>query len=409
MRGHWTSVHGRPGEPGVDWQHRPLQTFFRGNLLKYFTTWDVPSGGASLSAESDTSGFSSVSRQSSMPTQLSDYGSNTEALSTTYYGSDYSIKLDALDTLLLDHYISTTSLTLATDEETSRLWQTSIPEIAKHYDFLLHAILACSAFHLLNLAEAQTVSLPQRDLSIKARGHLDLAMPLFRAAIANVNEDNCHAVLIFMHLLVVYSFASEKPVAELFPVAPNDAGTVPSWLYFLRTGCSTLCTVWHSLTSGPVGALALQWDIPVVVKQEDDVMHNDVRRRRQAVFASVVPAITSSEAWSAEQNQLYYDAADQLDIAFASISANRAPLTTWDALRIWPMCISDSFLAMLCDQHPGAMILLAHYCLLLKASEGKSWYFDGRAASLLGRILQSLDVKWYPYIKGPVNQLIGRA
>ena len=73
------------------------------------------------------------------------------------------------------------------------------------------------------------------------------------------------------------------------------------------------------------------------------------------------------------------------------------------------MCISDSFLAMLCDQHPGAMILLAHYCLLLKASEGISWYFDGRAASLLGRILQTLDVKWYPYIKDPVNELIGRA
>ena len=37
MQSHWISVHGRPGRASLDWHPAPLQTFFRGNLLRYFT------------------------------------------------------------------------------------------------------------------------------------------------------------------------------------------------------------------------------------------------------------------------------------------------------------------------------------------------------------------------------------
>lgn len=39
MQNHWMSIHGRHGTTG-DWQPVPLQTFFRGNLLRYFTEID---------------------------------------------------------------------------------------------------------------------------------------------------------------------------------------------------------------------------------------------------------------------------------------------------------------------------------------------------------------------------------
>ena len=37
MRKHWHLVHPRHGRWYDDWQHAPLQTFFRGNQLRYFT------------------------------------------------------------------------------------------------------------------------------------------------------------------------------------------------------------------------------------------------------------------------------------------------------------------------------------------------------------------------------------
>lgn len=37
MKTHWYSVHGRPGRAFMDWRPVPLQTFFRGKQLRYFT------------------------------------------------------------------------------------------------------------------------------------------------------------------------------------------------------------------------------------------------------------------------------------------------------------------------------------------------------------------------------------
>jgi hypothetical protein len=37
MKHHWLSVHRRQGLGACDWQAAPLQTFFKGNLLQYFT------------------------------------------------------------------------------------------------------------------------------------------------------------------------------------------------------------------------------------------------------------------------------------------------------------------------------------------------------------------------------------
>lgn len=37
MKCHWSSAHGRAAQEHIHWRPVPLQTFFRGNLLRYFT------------------------------------------------------------------------------------------------------------------------------------------------------------------------------------------------------------------------------------------------------------------------------------------------------------------------------------------------------------------------------------
>lgn len=45
MRTHWLEEHGRSGQAFLDWQPVKIQTFFRGNLLRYFTNPKVTSSG----------------------------------------------------------------------------------------------------------------------------------------------------------------------------------------------------------------------------------------------------------------------------------------------------------------------------------------------------------------------------
>ena len=57
MKSHWASKRGRPGKPDVDWSHVPLQTFFRGNLLRYFTKAPYENDKTSLGLENGQVGW----------------------------------------------------------------------------------------------------------------------------------------------------------------------------------------------------------------------------------------------------------------------------------------------------------------------------------------------------------------
>lgn len=220
-------------------------------------------------------------------------------------------------------------------------------------------------------------------------------MPVFRSAIAAVTPDTCHAVFVFSHILVLYCFASESQDERLFIVAPTP-NLSPVWLQFLRAGCRLLCHVWDDLEEGPVRALASTWDIP-------ELELNEGRTLFVKQLMSFIPARESQDAWSEEEDKIYTETAILLGRAFSNVVLGTT-FTTWDALRMWPTCISIEYLEMLRKQHPGALVLLAHYCVLLKRIEG-NWYFEGRATGLLRSVVGCLDRKWMEAVRWPMNEI----
>jgi hypothetical protein len=300
------------------------------------------------------------------------------------------VVLDGHDTRLLQHYITSTSLTISTDAETTTLWQDTVPRLARQHPFLMHGILACAELHLAYLYPAE-----ERDHVLRASMHQELAMPIFRSAIANVDKDNCHAILAFSHALVIYTWASEKQDERLLLVEADRQDILPPWLYFLRGGCELFCKVWHQVETGPVWALASACGIPLVVP--------DSKTDLVVYLLSAIPEQTSPGAWTLEECKIYHDAAVQLGTAFSSTPPTEI-FTTWDALRIWPMYISVEFYALLQRLHSGALILLAHFCILLQRVESH-WYFEGRATRLLSTILRRLDRRWHHYIKWPLQEV----
>ena len=171
---------------------------------------------------------------------------------------------------------------------------------------------------------------------------------------------------------------------------------LPPWLYFLRNGCSLLCTVWEHLESTPVAPLAEMWDIPLLIPSAPTPLLTHL--------LSIPPSSSSSlPPWKPNELQLYEQAAHDLASAFASAQV-AGEFTTWDALRVWPMQLSVPFIALINEGHPGALILLAHYCILLKKIEGH-WYFEGRATRLLRSILRNLGREWWDFIEWPLEEI----
>ena len=68
-------------------------------------------------------------------------------------------------------------------------------------------------------------------------------------------------------------------------------------------------------------------------------------------------------------------------------------IATLDVVRFWPILNSFQFVELLGNWRPGALILLAHNCIVLHRVGAGSWYLRDRAASTLSTIVRRLNLK----------------
>ncbi|GAM91695.1 hypothetical protein ANO11243_097480 [Dothideomycetidae sp. 11243] len=395
MRSHWVTQHGRAGQSESDWNPVQLQTFFRGNSLRYFTA-PPPALAIAQSLQPQA--------QSAADVALSQSQTQTQPQSPTLSLPLLSGSLSPTeqDDFLLQHYINSTSVTLASGHDIPAgaayesyyhplgagitIWQTIIPQFAERHEFLMHGILACAALHLahLNPQDRQTHLLT----SAKHQGR---AIPLFREAVAHLDAANCDAVLALVHIQTICSFASHRENERLLLVDPQSADILCDWLLFMRTGCKFVAGVRPLLMQGPLRSLICDWKNPIDPE-------NEPYTPLVAQLLTAVPARDHADAWSDEECRVYRNAVYELGYAIARADRLGPDFGTWDALRGWPIPLSNNYLQLLRQLHPGALIVLAHYCILLHRLEGK-WYFKGRAQRLSGHIRQRLDPKWHAHVQ----------
>lgn len=264
----------------------------------------------------------------------------------------------------------------------------------------MHAFLTCSALHLAYIFPSR-----QQLCLLRAHSHQDVALPLFRRAIANVTESNCHSILAFSHFLVVYSFAADRADEHLLLVDPSSPypDLLCSWLYFARNDCLLVCERWDTIETGPLGPLAKFWDSPTP-GLEDCTTEPDMTDHLLSLMPTV-GGTEDEEVWPHSIREVYRDTAAQLGWAFAATRAlSGVDFTTWDAVRVWLMKISVAYIELLIRGHSAALVLLAHYCLLLDSVQ-PHWYLAGRAKKLLDSVLERLDFKWRLCIRKSLEKL----
>ena len=108
------------------------------------------------------------------------------------------------------------------------MWRVTVPQLAYQHEYLMHALLSCAALHSAYLNQGR-----RSELTIKARTHQDHAIPLFLAAISRLESETCDAVLVFVRLVGLCSFALDE---SLFTLEEKE-DKLPSWLFFIRSGC----------------------------------------------------------------------------------------------------------------------------------------------------------------------------
>ncbi|KAJ5391520.1 fungal specific transcription factor domain-containing protein [Penicillium cosmopolitanum] len=387
MENHWPAVHARKGNPETDWHFTLLQTFFRGRMLRYFTGQNQ----RQLQNTRDKSGQIAKPGEAAFTQDQQPETSLVKSLQEKYH-------LDALDSQLLRHYFDSSYKTFVANKKTENVWIEVVPGLTCDNKFLLQGMLACTALHMAHSNPAE-----RQKYTLRGCSHQEAAIPEFRKAIESPTEDNCDAIMAFAYLLVVYSLATDLEQSNnpllIIDASPSDTQQIiPPWLHFIRTGCYMLKDVWHRIESGRASILAYAWERNLDVSDEEKQSHLDF-------FLSIIP---EEDAWPEESTRVYHHAANLLAESFAYVDRAKRTigLTAWSILGTWPVRIEQGFFTLTSEKHPGALILLAHYCVILNQI-GDCWYIGERPAILTASISRILDKRWHPYIEGAVKEVLG--
>ena len=379
MAMHWSAAHGCKGAPARDWSAVPLQTFFRGNMLRYFAGPRILPHHRSLP----------VTANVPQPCSASGRISPKQALVDRY-------RLHGIDVEALDQYFSATYTTFMiqdTPRRVSQIWRETIPTLALEHRFLLEGILSTGCLHLAHDQPHRYAELHTRSIA-----NLDSAIPPFRHALDYPTAKNCDSILAFAYLLLVVTIASDTKDSLTNPlllIRGTDSPTVdlvlPQWLHFLRFGCTMLWDVMPKIRQGPMQSLVI--DIHAEVVSEAAVW---------AQMGDLYDLIPTDGMWSEHEIEVYKSSAyflaeSSAQIARATADGQPRP---FHMLASWPNKIQDDALLLMSRRHPGMLILLAHYCMFLKKLDGL-WYFKDRAEALMSAIEHLLDPRWRPWIDQP--------
>ncbi|KAI3573691.1 hypothetical protein IWW34DRAFT_754328 [Fusarium oxysporum f. sp. albedinis] len=382
MKHHWAAVHSDLISTAPRWRPVDLQTFFRGNQLRYFIVSRSPT--------------------TSQPERNAAFDSEAPSVEIGMLGAllTHDPHWTADDLGLLLHFQNYTYLDLGYNSESRQLWRTSIPQLACSHSFLKHGILACSALHLAYLNP-----LERQRYQFTAARHQNRALPSFRSAIASANKNNYNALLAFSQLLIIHCLASEKQDENLLLVGGKHESGLPDWLHVMRGSCTIFGNVWQFMKNGPFTPLMVE---RMLWQRLTPVPENSEYARRLGLLTELPflgKKISSQHVTEASLSP-FSGALLALSRAFSKAQAARlrSVFTIWTALHMWPGQVSQDYLDLLKNRDPASLILLAHYCILLEPFESH-WYMGGFRKRLLSRIYNQLDQEWRHWLNWPMEEV----
>lgn len=274
---------------------------------------------------------------------------------------------------------------------------TIVPEIAFSHPFLLHGLLSITALH-----RARLQSDPASSLWAEASFHHQSALSLFRLALLNITAENCDACFAFSSFLFVYAWASSGGTGDLFFTDTSgleEDGAPIDWFQLLRGAFTLLITFWANMEKGPLSPILKLWEgpeePPAQTSREDD-----------AKFSSLIGV------WNSSPDNLTADEVNALNEALALLRRVYGQLPYFDtrvcaiaATFSWPVQVPDAYVEMVKQRKPEALVLLAHYCLLLNRVNN-FWWIQGMSRHLLENIHQNIGVEWEVWIGWPLQDLV---
>jgi Fungal specific transcription factor domain len=306
--------------------------------------------------------------------------------------------LDVNTLELLHFYTTTTSLTLSNRPELQRIWQQVLPRIAFTDHFLLHGILAFSALHLAR-------SQPERKtlLYSEASAHHNIGLRMFKNAMSNITPENCDACFAFSSIIAAYAWASSDQTGDLFfsNTSVSEEKSNVEWISLLRGVYTLLKAAGEWMTNSSM-KLILQ---PSCIDPE-------LARAADPEGSAKLTAL--SQLWDLSLGKFDVNDVGVLNETLAllneayglvALSSVNLEIDMILVVYAWPIKVPEAFFVMVKEQKPEALVVLAHYSLLLNKVD-QLWYMQGMSRRLLHTIHSKIGKEWESWIAWPLQDLV---
>ena len=292
------------------------------------------------------------------------------------------------DLELLHQFATETCYTTSNKSDSHELWRHTVCKEGLQHDFLMRGILAIAALHLSHLRPDQA-----DDYQNIAGSHQDKALSVFRANVPNVTDSNCHAFFALSSLIVVYGFASpRKPGTGVFT---DEGPESTNWLPLIRGVNIILHQAWPSIEGGPLRGL-LQ---PGVINTVDTRLPRAAETQMKALAELCENSSSGEEAVEA-----YGQSVKALRKCFVKIFTRASVECEVATAFTWPVEVPDAYLELLKARAPEALIILAHYCVVLHHLDSY-WWMRGWGAHLIENIHGELNEAYRDWLRWPSDTI----
>ncbi len=294
------------------------------------------------------------------------------------------------DMELMHHYATQAYLTLPRPHEIGRVWQSEAVELALVYQYLLHLILAYSAFHLAHLRPEH-----QRRYYYAAAQHQSLGLRDMRTDLVGLNAENCHALFMAGSFLALGKFAALTIYAgDKNDHRPNLEDIVE--VFVLLKGMDTVLQSWEqAIQAGPFRTL-----FAMSPSSRPFPFWNEISERLDRLRELLGGRLVDDPARAAviDSEVLKLSNVSQQSVSFSSAPELRFIVQ-------WPISVSNSYVRMLREVNPAALVVLSYYCVVVHLSETTTWFTRGWASKLLRAVEALLPPEWSEMIQWPLEHI----
>ncbi|MCJ1432536.1 hypothetical protein MMC27_001893 [Xylographa pallens] len=275
---------------------------------------------------------------------------------------------------LMHHFTISAHRIIAPSPGAVAVWRELVPQLAFEYDFLLHGVLAVSALHLALTSEVDKLA-----NSALALRHYTAALALFRPHLDSITSSNIYPLFAFSCVVPVYVFG--YPHVSKFPTNP-----LPEMLEMISVmrGCAKIVgSGFRWLESSPFKHLLLQPTDPsqALAPEIEDALTGLQERNNQT---TTQPALRDA----------YETAIETLRESFKV--AGNMPGEQATALP-FPVKLSAEVLMMMQEGDPMALIILAHYGVILHWLDAVPWT-TGWGSTTINAVNETVEEDWRGYI-----------